>query len=149
MWLVIGYGNPLRGDDGAGPRLAEQLATHVSAEQAKIIVAHQLTPELALELAAPGVRQVLFVDAQRQQESATLLSPIYPDATGSCGHQLSPQLLLQLSKQLYARPVPGWLLTIAGEQFSLSEQLSELSRVAVSRAFEQAIGLMSGSVADC
>ena len=40
--LVIGIGNPLRGDDGVGALLAEQAGGRS---------VHQLTPELAAELA--------------------------------------------------------------------------------------------------
>ena len=56
--LVIGIGNPLRGDDGIGWRLAAQLPAG-----AGLVVRcrQQLTPELAEELAA--VERVLFLDA--------------------------------------------------------------------------------------
>ena len=50
--LVIGIGNPLRGDDGVGPLLAEQAGGRS---------VHQLTPELAAELAE--LEAVLFIDA--------------------------------------------------------------------------------------
>ena len=50
--LVIGIGNPLRGDDGVGPLRAEQAGGRS---------VHQLTPELAAEL--PELEAVLFIEA--------------------------------------------------------------------------------------
>ena len=143
MWLIIGYGNRLRGDDGAGPLLAEKLAGHFSAEQAKVIISHQLTPELALEIAAPEIQQVLFIDAKRQQAVASAITPLSPDATVSCGHQMPPQLLLQLAAQLYQRPCAGWLLTIAGQQFAFTEQLSDYAKQNSRHAFEQAMSIIN------
>ena len=145
MWLIIGYGNPLRGDDGAGPLLAKKLANQLSAEQAKIIIAHQLTPELALEIVAAEIHSVLFIDVTRDQSTASDISPLVPDATGSCGHQATPQLLLQLAEQLYNRSVPGWLLTIAGENFSFAEQLSESTQRNSAAALRHAIEFIRNS----
>jgi len=63
-YLIIGYGNTLRGDDGAGPRVAEVVAGW-SLPNVRAISAAQLTPELAEALA--GAEVVIFVDAQVSQ----------------------------------------------------------------------------------
>ena len=55
--LVIGYGNRLRSDDGAGPRVAERLAS----DGVAVRVCDQLVPELADDLKGRAV--VVFVDA--------------------------------------------------------------------------------------
>lgn len=146
MWLIIGYGNLLRGDDGAGPILAEELADYFTSTQAKIIITHQLTPELALEISAPEVQRVLFIDVKRDQSTSVNITQLQPDASGSCGHQHSPQLLLQLAAQLYHHSVPGWLLTIAGEEFSFADQLSDSTKKASKRAFLQAVAFIEASV---
>jgi len=145
MWLIIGYGNRLRGDDSAGPRLAERLSDQWSKEQISVISGHQLTPELALELAAPEVEGVLFLDAKQNQTTACVISQLNPDGTGSCGHQLSPQQLLQLARKLYGHAVPGWLLTIAGEQFSFCEQLSPACEYNSTLAFQQAVNFINST----
>lgn len=63
--LVIGIGNPLRGDDGVGWWLAEraeQLPPATPTGSRLLVRAvQQLTPELSEELA--GARRVLFIDA--------------------------------------------------------------------------------------
>jgi Ni,Fe-hydrogenase maturation factor len=59
--LVIGYGNDLRGDDGAGPRVAE-LVRGWRLPGLTAIAVRQLTPELAEPLASAEF--ALFVDAR-------------------------------------------------------------------------------------
>ena len=61
--LVVGYGNPLRGDDGVGWRVAERLAADQRLDGAAVLQRHQLTPELALDISA--VSLVVFIDASR------------------------------------------------------------------------------------
>lgn len=61
--LLIGIGNPLRGDDGVAPWLVETWGRRRTRRDAalRVRVVNQLLPELAEELAA--VQRVLFVDA--------------------------------------------------------------------------------------
>ena len=60
LFLVIGYGNELRGDDAVGPEVARCVAEWRRPEVVGIAV-HQLTPELAVALSEVAV--VIFVDA--------------------------------------------------------------------------------------
>jgi len=60
--LIVGYGNPLRGDDGwdgTPPKRCGQ-----PCRIAEIITVHQLTPELAEE--ASRAELVVFLDARRR-----------------------------------------------------------------------------------
>jgi Ni,Fe-hydrogenase maturation factor len=59
-YLVVGYGNDLRSDDGVGQRVAEVVATW-EISNVRSLAMHQLTPELAAELADVDV--AIFVDA--------------------------------------------------------------------------------------
>jgi hypothetical protein len=84
--LLIGIGNPLRGDDGVAPWLVQAWARRRAWREAavgaadgeggiqptglRVLVVGQLLPELADELAA--VRRVLFVDAWRVDPGAAL-----------------------------------------------------------------------------
>lgn len=135
MWLIIGYGNRLRQDDGAGYRLAEILSAQLEPQQARVLAVHQLTPELVLELAAKEVSRVLFVDACRGQEKPLVMAKLDPArATGSCGHQLAPELLLHMAQSLYRLTLPGWLLTLAAEQMAVGESISPATRAATASA---------------
>src|SRR5688500_920322 len=59
--LVIGYGNPLRGDDGFGWQIAQQLAGLLIDESVTVLAVQQLTPELAEAVGRASL--VMFVDA--------------------------------------------------------------------------------------
>src|SRR5690242_2835552 len=59
-FVVIGYGNDIRGDDAAGPLAARAVAAW-GAPGVRALAAHQLTPELAEALAAAEL--AIFVDA--------------------------------------------------------------------------------------
>ena len=72
--LIVGFGNPLRSDDGLGWHAAQELSQEVSAPEVKVIGAHQLTPELAEEASAaelvlllmPGKEALLATSAAKQ-----------------------------------------------------------------------------------
>jgi hydrogenase maturation protease len=63
--LVVGYGNPLRGDDGVGPEVVERLWTDddgtLGPRRAAFAWSHQLTPEMAVDVSQACY--VVFVDA--------------------------------------------------------------------------------------
>jgi hypothetical protein len=58
--LVIGVGNDLRGDDGAGRAVVEELA-RLAVHGMHPVWSHQLVPELAEQISKAGM--VIFVDA--------------------------------------------------------------------------------------
>jgi len=62
MRLLIGYGNTLRSDDGAGQKIAN-IVSEWNLPQWRSLSVHQLTPELALDIAQADL--VIFVDATR------------------------------------------------------------------------------------
>jgi hydrogenase maturation protease len=59
--LVVGYGNSLRGDDGVGWHAAGRLAADPRLAGARVLARHQLTPELAVDVAQASL--VVLVDA--------------------------------------------------------------------------------------
>lgn len=144
MWLVLGYGNLLRGDDALGHLLAQRLAERVSPDRARVLALHQLTPELALDLADPRIDRVLFMDARRAQQSALLFRELTADASaGSPGHQLQPEMLLGLSVSLYAHnAVRGFLLELRGSCFDLGAPLSADAQALLPRAEHAAAQLL-------
>jgi hydrogenase maturation protease len=133
--LIIGIGNPLRGDDGIGPWLVADLEQELerqagaAAPPARCRVVRQLLPELADELA--GVERVLFVDAWRapagsRAELAALGAAGLGQAAGgegpgswSFGHGFGPGELLALAALLHATPPRADLLRIPAAQFAL------------------------------
>ena len=114
--LIIGYGNPLRGDDAAGYEAAGRLGA---------LAVPQLTPELADEISR--AEQVIFIDAADGPDAAGTLreTPVLPGPSPEpFTHRLTPESLLGLAEALYGRAPRAVLITVAGENFSLGAPLS-------------------------
>lgn len=135
MKWVIGYGNPLRQDDGIGWQIAAALAA-TPQDGISVRAAHQLMPEMAAELAlADGV---VFMDATIQGTPGTYTLAhldMFPSAglAASLTHHLTPAGLLALTQLLYGAAPAGWLITIAGRDFGIGETLSPPVEVAQQR----------------
>ncbi len=139
--LVIGYGNLLRGDDGAGVRLVELLAQRQLPHIQTLTVA-QLVPELAEAVARSAA--VIFVDAAAHPPrprhpyrcfGLTRLRPRHHHQ-GLDWHFSDPHHLLALAESLYGFAPPAWLITLPAENFDSGDQLSLTCRQAVERTLE-------------
>ncbi len=122
--LILGYGNPLRADDGLGWRAAEELALKFSSDDVEVRTCHQLLPEMVDLIHQADT--VFFVDAARDGEPGELrCSPVIPE-TGAVRftHQLSPAVMLGWSQHLYGRCPRAFLVSICGGRFDLGETLS-------------------------
>ena len=119
--LVIGYGNPLRQDDGVGPRVAEVVAAW-NRPGVRALALQQLLPELAQTLAT--VRQVIFVDASATEEAVQLRPLTLENEEHSLTHHGDPRWLLSLTARLYHHHPRAWLLTIPASKLDFGEELS-------------------------
>jgi len=119
--LVIGYGNTLRGDDGAGIRAAELVATRLP--DVDSLCVHELQPELAETISLYD--RVFFLDASIRSERLRQFT-LEPGAAAPDGsHTLSPATLLSLSQTLYRRlPHTATLIEIPAFRCDFGEQLS-------------------------
>ena len=136
MLLIIGIGNTLRRDDGAGWRMAEALAAALA--QAGVAVplelCQQLTPEVAEAAAELAPAAIVFVDASPAVPAPTLAS-LHADAGGgAASHHLSPVTLLAILDKLYGVKVAGWLVQTPAEDFAHGEGLSAAAQRGVDEA---------------
>jgi hydrogenase maturation protease len=131
--LVIGYGNEIRGDDGAGLRVAEALES-LRLPGMRVIACHQLTPDLAEPLA--DARAAFFADARPAAEGGVIeVFPVFAEAKGGFSlHSGSPAGLLALAQALYGRCPPAWCVAIPAVNFDLGETLTETARHGVAVA---------------
>ncbi len=138
--LVIGYGNPLRGDDGFGRLAAELVSAH--GLDIAVIVTHQLGPELAVALSE--AEYVVFLDARRAgeamaDEAGTLRAATVAPRTLSptaLSHDFSPGALLALARAAYGRAPPATLVTATAADFAHGADISVAVRTAARRAAE-------------
>ena len=130
MVLLIGFGNTLRRDDGAGPELVGRIAARFSEGALRVLCCHQLTPELAATLCDPAISAVVFVDAA--VGGSISMHQIDEKSTGAHqGHHVDPAYLLHLARWLYGRAPDAWMATVPGDDFGMGEGLSPACREAV------------------
>lgn len=143
--LVIGFGNPGRGDDGLGPALAEAIRAR-ALPGVQVRVDYQLAVEHAADVAAADV--VYFVDATVDPTCRPFaLVPLLPEpGLDFSTHALAPGRVLALAYELFdARPT-AWMLTMGGESFEpFVEELTPFARANLDRALEHLIGTIGAS----
>jgi hydrogenase maturation protease len=136
--LVIGYGNELRRDDGAGPRVARAVAA-LGRPGVRALAVHQLTPELAEPLSAAD--RAVFVDAStgggrmRVEPVAVTLAP------AAAGHVAGPGWLLGLAEAAFGRRPAAWLVTVPADDLGFGQGLSRAAVRAVRDALAEVLRL--------
>jgi hydrogenase maturation protease len=144
--LLLGWGNPGRGDDAIGPRLLERLEAeagrHPEWGEHGFVTDFQLQPEHALDLEGAG--QVLFVDASARSPAPYAFTRVKPARDRSFStHALSPQALLAVVEGLEGAAPPAWLLAVRGEQFELGAPMSAAAEARLAAAERLAADLLS------
>ncbi|MDD2335850.1 MAG: hydrogenase maturation protease [Geobacteraceae bacterium] len=141
MIVLVGYGNPLRRDDGAGPALARMVEAWGGRNDMRVMTPHQLVPELAEDLAEAGVAVVLFLDAcvsDCDGGAMVAIRPVDGEARSPAfGHHFPPTDLLHYVKLLRGAPLPAWQLTIPGVDFGYGEGLSRYAGNNLALAMEK------------
>ncbi len=126
--LILGYGNPARGDDGLAPELIHQL--NREQKLAKLpdtfctLTEFQLQIENTLDLEKHP--RILLVDASSSLKQPFKLSRVRARNDSSySSHALSPAALLLVFQQTsHVIPPPVYLLAIKGTSYELGEPLS-------------------------
>ena len=135
--LVIGWGNPARGDDGLAWHALEHLAAGPMEKNVTVILRHQLTFELAEQVSR--AKRVLFVDAGVQDPPGRIrcrrLGPGGCE-TSAFSHHLTPAALLALTQTLFGRCPEAFSLSIGGVDFAFSEALSPQVRSSLPRLLD-------------
>lgn len=150
-FVVVGYGNPHKGDDAIGQKVVDQLqASNFSTLKAYAV--SSLTPELSSKLAHANV--VIFVDACKLKNTDTIqvksLEPSGTETAGSVvpgfGHSCSPSSLLALTQSVYGHFPKAWWVEVPASDFTMNRPLSDLAARGVEQAL-RAITSLIGSVA--
>lgn len=125
--LVIGYGNPGRGDDGLGPALAEHLEA-LALPGVTVEADYQLCLEDAEAAARHDV--VIFADASTSGDEPFSFQRVEPaHHLGFSTHALPPEVVLGLARQLFGARTDGFILGIRGYAFDdYAESLTDRGR---------------------
>ena len=131
--LLIGYGNPGRGDDGLGPAFARRIAAR-QLPGLTVEIDYQLTVDHALMIADAG--RVVFADAALDAEAAFYFRSVEEATSGSLGsHAIGPADAMTLSRLLFGAAPPGFVLGLRGAAYGeMAEGLSEVACVSLDAA---------------
>jgi hydrogenase maturation protease len=142
-WLVIGYGNTLRRDDGAGVRVAEAVE-RLGLPGVEVLTRHQLTPELAPVLAT--AHSAVFVDATVDDHHTGRWRVLRPALRPSAlAHAADPRTLLALAKGLFGHAPRAWLITVPAPDMGYGEGLSPVAAAGVAAAVEEVCHRLTAS----
>lgn len=132
--LIIGYGNPLREDDGLGWQIAARLTNSPLAADLEVIQAYQLYPEMSDPISQAD--RVIFVDAAVGDTPGVVhVESVEPASqvtgTSPFTHDLTPAVLLAAAKMLFDTAPPAWVITVTGARFGFGEALSPQIHAAI------------------
>ncbi len=146
--LVIGWGNDLLSDDGAGRCVALGIR-ECGIPGVESLDVHQLTPELVDRIRC--VSRVVFVDAKPSYQCPGVsIQPVYSEKHEGessmlppIGHVGSPEELLRLAGLLYGTEPEAWLVAVPAETFEPGGRLSDTTLSAVREAVNKIQALVS------
>jgi hydrogenase maturation protease len=139
--LVIGYGNDLRSDDGAGRAVADRIdALELPGVGVRSVM--QLTPELALDIAA--VDTVVFVDASIEVATTTA-EPVAPEAINpaAMSHYNTPSSLLGMTATVGRVPTTAVAISIPVTDIGLGMELTPMTEIGVDQAVAMVRSLLT------
>ncbi|MGE5247505.1 MAG: hydrogenase maturation protease [Verrucomicrobiota bacterium] len=133
--LLIGYGNPGRGDDGVGPALAERVEA-MRLHGVTVESDYQLSIEHAAMAAEHDV--VVFADADPGSGEPFYLRPLAPSAPGRfTSHGVAPGEVLHLARACFQAAPEGYLLGVRATVLDRFEEgLSRVAREGLEAALE-------------
>ncbi len=121
--LVIGIGNPSRGDDALGPLFIDRLAER-DIPGVELLTDFQLQVEYVLDL--HGRDAVIFADASVNcVEPYAFSAACASEGSGFTTHSMSPEALLGAYRAHFeCAPPAAYIMAIRGYRFELGEELS-------------------------
>jgi hydrogenase maturation protease len=124
--LLIGYGNPVRRDDGLGLEIAEQVERECP-PGVEVRTSQQLHIELLEDF--QSFDRVILVDAATDGPEILFEQVASSPNSGlASSHHLEPALLMELAKKLGRLAPPIFLCAVRGEDFEMGESLTPVAQ---------------------
>lgn len=135
--LLVGIGNTLRRDDGAGAAVVERF---VGRADCRVLVVHQLLPEHVDDLARYA--RVVFADAAIHATEVRLAPLALSSCAPGLGHTGEPGWHLAFCESLHGCSPEAWLLTIPATDLGFGDGLS----MATAEEVDEAVRLLEGQI---
>jgi len=159
--LIVGYGNPYRGDDGVGYHVLSAVAERLGrapltldddgldslGQDLDLICLPQLLPELAQILG--DYDRVIFVDAHTGaiEEELRCVEVEARYTPSAFTHHMKPETLLGLA-QAFSEAIPAaTLISVRGSEFELCVELSKAAKRLAAQAVDCIMQMTSGAIA--
>lgn len=146
LTIVIGIGNPIRGDDALGWAVTEALQEIVSGDGIEFICVQQLTMDL-VELLSEA-HQAYFIDARAGNAIGRLeIQNIDADSSldSPISHFFDPHTLLSVVQALYGTHPHARLYTVTSNAFEITEELSPQVRAVIPKLVSKIISDLADS----
>jgi hydrogenase maturation protease len=134
--VVIGFGDPLRGDDAVGHKIAERILQW-GLPEVRVIATPRLTAELSEALGRAHL--AIFVHAtppsRRDEVAACALDPCPSKITSS--HVEDPCVLLSITHATYGRYPYAWCIGVPAVNFDFGQNLSPEAEHGIGVALER------------
>jgi hydrogenase maturation protease len=125
--LIVGYGNPMCGDDGLGWYAAHHLESLPWTQGMTVIWKHQLNPELA-EIVSQ-VDLAIFIDARWGEKPGEIVFQSITRDEKLSGyfftHHVELATLLTYAQEVYGHCPESIMVSISGREFGFSQRLSD------------------------
>jgi hydrogenase maturation protease len=145
--LVVGYGSPIRGDDAVGWRAAELLLADPRLAGATVLARHQLTPELAEDVAGAGT--VVLIDACTAPAGSVAVTEVVrtggAEQASAWSHDVAPRDLLEVAARLYGRVPRMLVVSVGAASFEPGTALSEPVEAALPSVVAEVVRLAARS----
>lgn len=131
---VLAWGNISRGDDGAGPLLAEKIQ---ELDPAGLVLQEDLQLNIEHVMDLHSQTPVLFIDASCKPSHGFYLEKISAEPDSSIStHSVSPVALLHLFEKTNGDTAPeAFMLHISGKEFELGMSVSPHTQSALDLAW--------------
>jgi len=145
MFLVIGYGNPLRGDDGVASVVLEEMRNLASPlQEITFLYRHQL--DIADAELIRLCKAVVFVDAHASEGLGDLELKRIVSSSSIPSHTVhisSPEELMHLVNEIYEAYPQAFLCAVKGHDFSLGAPITKPALRAAGIAAKKIIDLFT------
>ena len=146
--LIIGIGNPSRGDDAIGPaivaRLEQLLAAEIAGGHVETLVDFQLQLEHTLDIA--GREMVFIVDASVVAAESLVIARIAADdAPPAFTHIMSPAALRSAYERTFGPAPPIWIVAVRGRTFDLGAPIGAEAMAHLAPAASAIVAVVRGA----
>jgi hydrogenase maturation protease len=137
MRAIIGYGSAIRGEDAFGLDVIKELQ-NFPLKETKLISAHQLTPEMVLEL--QDADEIIFIDSCHDEKNRYALAcSLSEQSTLNLSHHISPKTIIYMLKNLYAKNPDFYIYSMMSSSFE---------SIADNKRYKEAITIISRHLID-